>query len=416
LKSLKTELRHHKIFLLSYKKYQADFLFTGYEMLTQEHVLITDENGVVIDIVKEAEAGDAIEKLQGILTPGFINCHCHLELSHMKGLIPEKTGLVDFVFKVVTQRHFPEEEILNAIAVAEKEMLDNGIVAVGDICNNTLTLPQKQKQNLHYYNFIEVSGWLPQVANERFERSKRNYNEFAKIQNSKFKIQNALAPHAPYSVSEDLWKLIQPYFQNKTTTIHNQETAFEDEFFKTGNGDFERMYAMMKLDNSFFKPSGKSSMQTVLHNLAGAEKVILVHNTFTKEEDVEKINSYSNITGQQFFYCLCVNANNYIENASPPVAMLRNLNCNMILGTDSLASNWGLSILDEIKAIRKRFPTVTTLELLQWATINGATALSLHDKLGSFEKGKRPGIVLIEQSMQGNITPISTPRTVKYPL
>ncbi|WP_206203735.1 hypothetical protein, partial [Thermococcus sp. M36] len=132
--------------------------------------------------------------------------------------------------------------------------------------------------------------------------------EFAKIQNSKFKIQNALAPHAPYSVSEDLWKLIQPYFQNKTTTIHNQETAFEDEFFKTGNGDFERMYAMMKLDNSFFKPSGKSSMQTVLHNLAGAEKVILVHNTFTKEEDVEKINSYSNITGQQFFYCLCVNA------------------------------------------------------------------------------------------------------------
>jgi len=402
---------------LLYQKYQADFLFTGYEILNQEYVLITDEKGVVIDIVHETEAGNDIKKLSGLLTPGFINCHCHLELSHMKGLISEKTGLVDFVFKVVTQRHFPEEEILNAIANAEKEMLINGIVAVGDICNNTLTIPQKQKSNLYYYNFIEVSGWLPQVANDRFERSKDFYDSFNQIQNSKFKIQNSLAPHAPYSVSENLWKLIEPFFQNKTTTIHNQETVFEDAFFKTGKGDFERMYNMMKIDNTFFKPSGKSSIQTILPHFKNAEKIILVHNTFIKEEDIKYINFVSNNNHQQFFYCLCVNANSYIENASPPVEMLQTLNCNIVLGTDSLASNWGLSILDEIKVIRNCFPTLTTVQVLQWATINGAKALSLNDKLGSFEKGKRPGIVLIENlTQEGNITPISASTTVKNAL
>lgn len=398
---------------MPYEKYKADFLFTGYEMLNHEHVLITDTKGTVIEIIDGANAGDDVQTFEGILTPSFINCHCHLELSHMKGLIDEQTGLVDFVFNVVTQRHFPEEEILDAIAKAETEMINNGIVAVGDICNNTLTLSQKQKGNLYYYNFIEVSGWLPTLAQQRFERSKTYYDAFNEVRNSKYEMQTAFAPHAPYSVSNELWQLIQPDFQNKTTTIHNQETAFEDAFFKTGKGDFERMYRMMNIDNSFFAPTGKSSIQSVLHQLKEAAKVLLVHNTFINEDDIEQINFYSKKQQQQFFYCLCVNANNYIENASPPVAMLRHLNCNITLGTDSLASNWGLSILDEIKAIRKHFPTVTTLELLQWATINGAKALSLNDKLGSFESGKKPGIVLIEHATHGNITPISTPRTVK---
>src|SRR6195952_935612 len=111
-----------------YLKFTADNLFTGNEML-QNRVLITDENGIVKNIVFPEDAGDDIQIIEGIISPGFINCHCHLELSHMRGLIPEKTGLIDFVFSVVTQRHFPEEEILDSIATAENEMIQNGIVA-----------------------------------------------------------------------------------------------------------------------------------------------------------------------------------------------------------------------------------------------------------------------------------------------
>ncbi len=123
-------------------------------MLSSNHVLITEEKGIVQEIIDEKEAGEDIQKFNGILTPGFINCHCHLELSHMKGLIPEKTGLVDFVFAVVTQRHFPEEEILEAIAAAENEMIQHVIVAAVDICNLFITIEQKLKHNLLYFIFV----------------------------------------------------------------------------------------------------------------------------------------------------------------------------------------------------------------------------------------------------------------------
>lgn len=391
---------------MSYKKFKADQIFTGTEILDHNHVLITDENAVVQAIVDIKEAGDDIQTFKGILSPGFINTHCHLELSHMKGLIPEKTGLVDFVFNIVTQRHFPEEEILDAIEKAEDEMIANGIVAVGDICNNTLTIPQKSKQRLAYYNFIEVSGWLPEIAEQRFNKSKAYYDAFCHL--SSVNCQLSLAPHAPYSVSNELWNLIAPFFQNKTTTIHNQETAFEDALFIDGTGDFIRMYEMMKIDNSFFTATGKSSLQSYLQKFGGAKNVLLVHNTFIKADDISFIKFLSEQEQQQFYYCLCVNANTYIENALPPLELLRYHKHNITIGTDSLASNWGLSVLDEVKKIRQQFPSIPLSELLQWSTINGAKALQLENRLGSFEKNKKPGIVLIGGLQEGNIADAST--------
>jgi aminodeoxyfutalosine deaminase len=384
---------------MRFHKYQADKLFTGTEMLQGNFVLICDTKGKVEEIIDVAEAGDDVQKLQGILTPGFVNCHCHLELSHMRGLIPEKTGLIDFVFSVVTQRHFSDEEILEAIAKAEDEMIANGIVAVGDICNNLLTLPQKQKHGLQYYNFVEASGWVPVIAEQRFLRSKQYYEAFTEVS------PTSMVPHAPYSVSNELWKLLTPYFQDKVASIHNQETAFEDELFLQNKGDFVRMYEMMKIDHSFYEPSGKTSLQTYFSKLEKAEQVLLVHNTFTKEEDVLFLKE---LRKENVSFCLCINANQYIENSVPPINIFRKHNCNIVLGTDSLASNWSLSIMDEIKTIQKHFPSIPLEEMLTWATYNGAKALQMDDRLGTFEKGKQPGVVLISNIQEGVINEQTT--------
>jgi cytosine/adenosine deaminase-related metal-dependent hydrolase len=392
---------------MSFRKFQADNIFTGKEMLNSNYVLITDEKGKVQEIVDEKEAGGDIQRFTGILSPGFINCHCHLELSHMKGLIPEKTGLVDFVFKVVTQRYFPEEEILEAIEHAENEMLQNGIVAVGDICNNLSTLPQKLKRNLHYQNFIEVSGWLPSVADVRFERGKNFYDSFHKEFNT-----TSLVPHAPYSVSENLWEKIEPFFNNQVITIHNQETAFEDEFFKKGSGDFVRMYQMLNIDNSFFLPSGQSSLQTYFPKLKDASSVILVHNAFTTQEDVDYVREQAAINKLQLSWCFCINANLYIEDAVPPVDFFTKSQCNVVIGTDSLASNHSLSILDELITLQKHFPLVPTTELLQWATLNGAKALEIDSNFGTFEAGKTPGVVLVQHLQNQQLTKATTAQRV----
>jgi cytosine/adenosine deaminase-related metal-dependent hydrolase len=313
----------------------------------------------------------------------------------MRGIIPEKTGLVDFVFKVVTERHHPEEEILQAIARAEDEMLEGGIVAVGDICNNALTISQKQRERLLYYNFIESSGWLPGVSEVRYQRAKELLEQYQTMNNRA--ATNAIVPHAPYSVSGELWEKIQPYFAGKTVSIHNQETAFEDEFFIRGTGDFARMYQLMKIDNSHHQPTKKSSLQSYFHKLTNAKNILLVHNTFTQQGDIDFV--LASGKKSSVYFCICINANQYIERAVPPIDMFRLNESNIVLGTDSLASNHSLSIADEIKTIKKFFPAIPLEEILGWATLNGAKALEMDNSLGSFEKGKRPGIVFFDENL-----------------
>ncbi len=375
---------------MGYRKFKADHLFDGYG-LREEAVLITSEDGTIEEIVEAREAGQDIQEVSGILSPGFINCHCHLELSHLKRMIPEKTGLVEFVWKVVSERHLPEEEILDAIAKAEDEMLQNGIVAVGDICNNTLTLGQKQKGRLSYHNFIEASGFHPSVAGQRFQRSEVFFNEYARYFDN-----NSIVPHAPYSVANELLEMIIHFPGNHLLTIHNQETAAENEWFIKRQGEFMQLYEKMKIDVSFFQPSGKSSLQTYLPEFLPQQSVILVHNVHTSEEDI----LFAESSHINIHWCLCPQANNYITGQLPNVQLLHKHSAAIVLGTDSFASNQQLSILAEMNFLRQRFPFLNIHSLLRWATINGAKALQMDKMLGSFEKGKRPGVVVLDADLK----------------
>jgi aminodeoxyfutalosine deaminase len=382
---------------MAYRKFRADQLFDGYKLLDDQQVLITTENGIVENIISLNEAGDDVQQFPGILTPGFINCHCHLELSHMMDMINEGAGLADFVWKVITQRHFPEEEILKAIEKAEDEMFANGIVAVGDICNNTLTLPQKAKGRIYYHNFIEASGFNPQIALQRFERSFDFFREYAQYYSLPIE-SSSIVPHAPYSVADELWEKIINFPGNHLMTIHNQETAAENEWFRNKQGDFVEFYKKMNIDVSFFRASGKSSLQSYLLKFLKNQSLILVHNVHTSEDDL----LFAKASKKKISWCFCPNANLYIGGQLPSVDLFIKNDCEIVLGTDSLASNHQLSILEEIKTISRHFPDITRDNLFRWATINGAKALQMDKLLGSFEKGKQPGIILCKNDLSGS--------------
>lgn len=378
--------------IILYRKFKADQVFTGVEMLPGNYVLITDPDAVIVDIADIADAGDDIETFKGILTPGLINCHCHLELSHLKGFIPKRTGLVDFVYKIVTERYFAQEEILASAAKAESDMMKNGIVAVGDICNTPVTIAQKTKGNLRYHNFIEATGFIPSVSEKRFQLSLDIYQAFKNELP-----ETTIVPHAPYSVSPELFRLINNFSNNKIISIHNQEIAAENELFEKGTGDFLRMYEKMNIDISFFQPTGKSSLQSWLPEITNQQTMILVHNVATSAQDIEFAKHQTSNIKLQTYFCLCPNANLYISNELPKLNLFSGMHERMVLGTDSLASNDQLNILDEIKTIQKNFPGIKKDTLLKWATINGAKALGIDHEYGSFEKGKKPGVVLIDE-------------------
>lgn len=380
---------------MNYKKYTADKIFTGYEML-ENTVVVADEAGKIIELVNDNDVSD-VQKFDGILSPGFINTHCHLELSHLRNKFPQHTGLVDFLLMVIKQRSEEENVILQAIEDAETEMYNNGIVAVGDIANTNHTIKQKQKSRLQYYNFIEALGWSPAVAQQAFQRVVNIKQEY---DNALTEVKTAIVPHAPYTISNELWSLLQTTFSNQTVSIHNQECAAEDELFKTGTGGFLRLYQELNLHNENFKPSGKSSLQTYFHHLISAKNILLVHDSFTSQEDIDFLHHHITTSPHQLYFTLCPNANLYIENTLPDVNLLLKNNCNITLGTDSLASNHQLSIASEMQTIKTHFPEIKTETLLQWATINGAKALQMEDKLGSFEAGKTPGIINVSEDLR----------------
>lgn len=375
-----------------YRKFTADYIFTGYEILPANFVLITNPEGVIIDIQDINNSGDNIEVFKGLLTPGFINAHCHVELSHLKDVISTGTGLVEFVQQLMRHRTSFDEARHKAMQNAVQEMYKAGIVAVGDICNTTDSIIVKQQSLLHWYNFIEVSGFIDAAATKRLADINPVYTNF--VANNL--TQTSLSPHAPYSVSKTLFKELNLKTGNQLISIHNQECRAENELYQDKGGDFLKLYKNFGIDISSFKPTGKTSLQSWLPYFNKNQSIISVHNSFTSEADIDFYKSLSD-TNPSFFFCLCVNANKYIEQMLPPIELLRKNNCLIVIGTDSYASNWQLNILDEIKTIQSATAnSIPLAEVLQWATINGARALQLENLLGSFEKNKKPGIVLIE--------------------
>jgi aminodeoxyfutalosine deaminase len=382
---------------MSYQKFKGSCLFTGFELLPGNHVLVTDAAGTVQDVVAETEAGEDIQAFEGILTPGFINTHCHLELSHLKGAIAENTGLVDFLMAVPGLRHYPAEAIQDAIFTAEQELYQSGTVAVGDICNTADTIPVKQKSSLHWHNFIETIGFSNEKAFERFAQSQAVYHLFG----SAFPGKNTMVPHAPYSVSETLFSMLNDASAGMISSIHSQECPAENEFYQSKTGDFLRLYQHFGIDTGFFTPSGSSSLQTYLPWLHKPRHLLLVHNVAITQADLSLLTNQ--LINQLTFFPLCPNANRYIQRQTPPVDLLRQNGCTITLGTDSLASNHHLSILEEIKTLLQAHRHLSTQEVLGWATINGAKALQMEATLGSFEKGKKPGVVLITNAISGEI-------------
>src|SRR4028119_1037957 len=186
---------------MAWRKFKADLIFTGTETLGPESVLVTDESGFIQEVITVQDAGDGIESLEGLLVPGFVNTHCHLELSHMKRMISPGTGLVEFLTHVIKERNLSSAEINQAMELADREMYNKGIVAVGDICNTTDSILVKQTSKIHWRNFIEVIGFTEDRAAERLKFSMNVLIQFKE----KLPHPSSLTPHAPYSVSERLF-------------------------------------------------------------------------------------------------------------------------------------------------------------------------------------------------------------------
>lgn len=372
---------------------QADYLFPIYMPPIKNGILQINFDGKVVDIHKENSlSGVPIEKFSGVLCPGFINSHCHLELSHLLNCISPNSGLVKFIKEISNRPKVSKSIIKNKIIAAENQMIANGIVGVGDICNTDDTLFLKRENNISYYNFIETF----QIDEQKFENTINNSIE---IRNrfSSYGLKATIVPHSPYSVPPDLMKMIYEQIDDKSDviSIHNQESKEENMLFHSKDGELIRWLLSISASNKIWKKIHKST--DVLHNIFN-QKHLLVHNTFMSKDDV--IDAY---------YCTCPKANIYIEGVTPDYSFF-NVN-KLCVGTDSLASNSNLSIIEELFCVQENsdFDLNTLLKI---GSQNGADCLGFTD-LGTFEKGKIPGVNLLRNiDIKMKITSETTVRKI----
>ena len=180
------------------KKLSADYLLTIEGNPIKEGVLLMDDEEIIDITGRDQHDAGSVEIHKGVLLPGFVNAHCHLELSHMKGKVNTGTGLIPFISDVVTFRDIPQEEILQAIKDADEEMQSEGIVAVGDISNKADTVNQKSISPIRYYTFVEMFDFL---QDNWAEQEYNKYFEVYEAHESNHKNKKSAVPHAPYTLS-----------------------------------------------------------------------------------------------------------------------------------------------------------------------------------------------------------------------
>jgi len=382
------------------RRISASYIFTGTDKMLKNGILVlNDDNSVhsLVDTKGDIQEAENTEYYSGILCPGFINTHCHLELSHLKDQIPENLTLTGFIPTLIEkQKKIEQKNILSAIQKADKIMFANGISAVGDIYNTADTIDCKTNSDIYYHTFIEIFASSFSLAEKAFLKGTELERLF-----SKNRLSCSVVPHAPYSVSEILFEKIQKRFRlsRGIVSIHNQESPSEKELFHNLTGKIAEMNTLLGGSYQNWKVTNKSSLLSVMPYLMDAEKIILVHNIYTDKEDI----TFLRKSGKKVWLSLCPRANLYIENKLPDIKMFYDQGMNLCIGTDSYASNQRLSILSELQTITEYCPQIPLNEILKWGTIHGAEALNISDRFGSFEAGKRPGVVLIEKADLKNL-------------
>lgn len=350
-------------------------------------IVETADDGTILNIRNTGgqpieEAG--LEFYSGIIIPGLVNTHCHLELSHLAGLIPQRTGISGFVSAVSKIRVSDPEKIIQAANEADREMYHQGISGAGDISNTGITLSIKQNSRIQYHTFVEVFGLDKGTAVIRFEQALHLAKAF-----NDAGLSHSISPHAPYSVGVDLWELLSR--ENRLTkriSIHHDESHDERQLLENRTGIMAENFRQVGFDLTRI-PHEAADVFKLLGKYLPDSDWILVHNTITSP-----LPSTGGLKSG-VYWVLCPRSNRYIENLLPDIERVAASGLTVCLGTDSLASNDNLSVLDEMKTIMEAAPDIAFDTVLRWATFNGACALGMEKKLGSIEKGKNPGLVNI---------------------
>ena len=331
------------------------------------------EEGIVTEIAPFADIARGRERVQNlgnaILLPAFVNAHTHLDLSHLKGKTEKGSRFEQWLKTVAKARAmtlFETRSVRRGIA----EVIAGGATAVGDISVSGKSAALIHKHGLlESVVFCEVLGFDPADAGRKLERLRAGIEG---MQDGKH-VRLGISPHAPYSVSAELFRGCAALARelDLPMAIHAAESPSEVEFLASGTGELRELLESVGMIPKNWQPPGKRPIH-YLDDLGVLKcSPMLIHCYQVDESEAAVIES----RGCSVAYCPRSNA--FFRRPTDSLHKLLEAGVNVALGTDSLASNDSLSMLDEMRFVKERHPRLDWETVLEMGTINATRALGI---------------------------------------
>lgn len=326
-----------------------------------------------------APAGPAEALGGGVLLPGLVNAHCHLELSVLEGRVPGGGGFTSWVSDLVDARgRVAPEDARLAAGKGIRRLEDSGTVAVGDVSNTLDHLDLLAASSLAAVVFFELIGWDPSRAEAILGAAEARLAAVGGEEPAP-NVRVRLAAHAPHSVSAELFRGL--IARGGPAALHLAESCDETRFLKSGDGAWAS-FLKQRGGEVAFAPPGVSPVEYVGRLGALRRGLLAAHCVQADAADRERL------AAAGVHVAVCPRSNRTIGLGLPAVPELLAAGVNVALGTDSLASSASLDLLDDAVALHREFPALGPARIVRMATANGAAALGLDD-LGSIAPGKR---------------------------
>ena len=353
---------------------------------------VSVENGLITGTGADAPRGP-VDLGDVAVLPALVNAHTHLELSYLRGRVARAGRFLDWIRAVVAPRREyadPQDRtILDAVRSAIVEAHSSGTGLIGDVSNTLVTAALLQEAGMTARVFYELLAFN---ATDPSARVAAAYVAADAAHRAAPTVPISLAPHAPYSVSPAMFAAIREHLDadaGDVSSVHLAESPEEVDFLRTGSGGWRDLLQELGAWSDSWQAPRRSPVAYLAEmGFLGAD-VLVVHAVQCSDDDLARLAALGTTVVS------CPRSNHYVGVGDPPLAAFYAAGLPVAFGTDSLASVDDLQMFGELAAARRAAPRVPAHDLLESATLTGATALGFGRELGSVELGKRAALIAV---------------------
>lgn len=348
----------------------------------------------------------SVDHGDAIITPGLVNAHTHLDLTVMRGFL-EDLSFFDWIRTLTRARAsvLTPDDLLHSSLLGVAEGLASGVTTFGDTSDSDAPLQAMLSLGVRGIAYREVFGPDPAQCDESMQLISGKIREMKLKADSSQLVSIGISPHAPYSVGDLLFEAVAAFAsrENLPIAVHIAESREEDDLVVRGTGVFADF-----LVSRGIAVGPRAATPVALLGNAGLLRAgtLLIHGVHAGESDIRAVAR----SGCGLAHCPASNAK--LGHGVAPVVGFLAAGVRVGLGSDSMASNNEMNILGEARlatfqqrAVHGRGDILSARAAFRLATLGGAEALFLDDRIGSLEVGKEADIVVFELSSLSSPSP-----------